>query len=290
MKRAALAMLALCAATLAACTEQPAGEPVVRTSLDGTSETAEIVERPETAQTAEPVAPARQSLCRAASFEGTALTHCTAQPADHTIAVTYGAGDGSVPYGSLTAYAATLEDQSAIGFAMNGGAFSDDMRPRGYLVASGARLAELDRSAGPEGRNLNFYMKPGGVFFGSGGTWRILTNERFYQTVTERPEFGTQSGPMLLIGGERHPDIAEDGNSLAIRNAVGVDGDGAAHFVIADAPLSFGKLARFFKEELGVADALFLDSNSSALWDPATGRLDQGRAGPIIVVSRKDAP
>ncbi|MEE4153950.1 MAG: phosphodiester glycosidase family protein [Erythrobacter sp.] len=270
----------------AACTEQPAGEPVVRTTLDGKEITAEIVELPE----APAPAPTRASACRSVSFEDTPLTHCIADPAQHSIAITYGPGDGSVPYGSLGAYAQGIEDTGRIAFAMNGGAFSDDLKPRGYLVASGARLAELDRSDGPEGNSVSFFMRPNGVFFGDGGTWRILTADRFYSTVSERPQFGTQSGPMLLIEGERHPAIAEDGNSRAIRNAVGVDGAGRAHFVISDAPLSYGTLARFFSEELGVANALFLDSKSSALWDPATGRLDQGRTGPIIVVKTRAQP
>ncbi len=284
MRRALLTTLALGALALAAaCTEQPAGKPVVRTSLDGKEVSTEIVEVPDAPEQA---ATTRPSACKAVTFEDTALTHCTADPAQHAIAITYGPGDGSVPYGSLTAFAGAREDNSAIAFAMNGGAFSDDLKPRGYLVASGARLAELNRSDGTG----NFHMKPNGVFFGSGAAWRILTADRFYSSVSERPQFGTQSGPMLLIEGKLHPAIAEEGNSRAIRNAVGVDQAGLAHFVISDAPLSFGTLARFFSEELGVANALFLDSKSSSLWDPATGRLDEGRAGPIIVVTKRGQP
>ena len=65
---------------------------------------------------------------------------------------------------------------------------------------------------------------------------------------------------------------------------------GRAHFVIADAPLSFGQLARYFRDELKVANALYLDGPAAALWDPASGqqggRMDGGRTGPIIVVTK----
>ena len=108
--------------------------------------------------------------------------------------------------------------------------------------------------------------------------------------MTERPEFGTQSGPMLVIDGKLHPEITQDGPSRLVRNAVGVDARGRAHFVISNAPISFGKLARFYRDELNTPNALFLDGNVSQLWNPATDRLDTGAPiGPIVVVERKDS-
>ncbi|MEO1490255.1 MAG: phosphodiester glycosidase family protein, partial [Pseudomonadota bacterium] len=214
---ATLATTAVCL-TLVACGDQPAGEPVVRTKLG--EEPVDIVP-PALAEpnpAAMPEAPQRASACTDLRFEEAALTHCVADPAEHRIAVTYGPGDGSTPFGTLADFADTIEDTAEIAFAMNGGAFSDDLSARGYLVAGGARLSELNRADG-EG---NFFLKPGGVFFGTGGTWRVLTTDRFYSTVRDRPQFGTQSGPMLLIDGALHPQIAENGPSRAIRNGVGV--------------------------------------------------------------------
>ena len=133
---------------------------------------------------------------------------------------------------------------------------------------------------------------PNGVFFGTGGKWRVLSTEAFYASVSDRPEFGTQSGPMLVIEGKLHPAIQDNGPSRAIRNGVGVDAKGMAHFVIADAPISFGQLARYFRDELKTPNALYLDGQVSALWDPARGRLDKARNGPIVVVTKrpKDTP
>jgi uncharacterized protein YigE (DUF2233 family) len=272
MRRAILATLGLLAA-LAACSEPPAGEPVVRTMLDGSEPPEDTVPSPA------PTLASGPSACRAVTFEEVPLTVCTADPATHRIAMA-NLGSDNQPYGSLTAFAATV-DPATIAFAVNGGMYGDDLKPIGYYVEKRQRLAELNRGEG-EG---NFYMKPNGVFFGTGGTWRVLGSNTFFNTVGDRPEFGTQSGPLLLDNGKLHPDIQGDGPSKAIRNAVGVDAQGRAHFVISETPISFGKLARYLRDEMKVGNAVYLDGQVSSMWDPAKGRIDKGRVGPIIVVT-----
>lgn len=225
--------------------------------------------------------PQRASVCIAVAFEGTQLTHCIADPETHTIRTVLAPGGGQ-PFGSLAALADATASKT-IAFAVTGGAFGDDLRALGYYVEEGERLSELDRGEG----DGNFYMKPNGVFFGSGEDWRVLSTGRFFATVRDRPQFGTQSGPMLVTGGELHPDFEDDGASRTLRNGVGIDAEGHAHFVISDEPVSFGKIARFYRDEIGTKEALLLASGNSALWDPATGRLDEGRAGPILVVENK---
>ena len=281
MKRTLAPALPLAALALAlpACSEVPAGEPLVRANLDGSP-----VAQPSAAPTPSPSPTptiAADSACRKVVFEDVPLTHCIADPAKHRIAMA-NAPAGGQPYGSLAAFADSA-DSAPIAFAMNGGIYGDDLKARGYYVENGERLSELDRGSG-EG---NFYMKPNGVFFGSGGTWRVLAADTFFATIGERPQFGTQSGPMLVVEGKLHPDIQDNGPSRAIRNGVGVDGSGRAHFVIADAPVSFGQLARYFRDEVKAKNALHLDSQVSALWDPASARLDKARTGPIIVVTKR---
>lgn len=285
MKRIIISLC--CLGSLTACNEQPEGEPVVRTQLGDQEEVLASDEPSDAVASATPTPEPEvaESDCFAASFEGTSLTHCIADPAKHRINVTYGPGDGSEPYGSMAAYSETV-DANSIAFAVNGGAFSDDMRPRGYLVASGARLSELDRTDNSES-GVGFFLKPNGVFYGTGGSWRIRTTQDFFSGVRDRPNFGTQSGPMLLIGGKLGDAISENGNSRVIRNGVGLDDKGRAHFVISNDSISYGQLARYFRDEADVRTALFLDSSSSSLWDPASGRMDGGRVGPIIVVTKR---
>lgn len=262
---------------LTACEQQPAGEPVVR------SEIGEAVPRPiqdpvETLAVEED----EDAVCRSISFESVPLTHCTADPELHRIKT--GLAPSSGPnFGTIEAWAAG-RDESRIAFVMNAGMYDNALKPIGYFVRDEDRLSELDRSDGLG----NFYLKPNGVFFGTGGRWRVLGSNTFFSTIGTRPQFGTQSGPLLVIDGELHPDIQDDGPSKAIRNGVGVDAQGKAHFVISDAPLSFGKLARYFRDEVKTPNALFLDGNVSSLWHPASGRMDGRRVGPLIVVEMRD--
>jgi uncharacterized protein YigE (DUF2233 family) len=273
--RAALIVLAA-PLMLAACSEAPAGEPVVRSRLDGANpaESASPSPTPEVAA---------DSACRKATFEDVPLTVCTADPARHRIDMA-NLGSDKQPFGSLAAFAASVEPGD-IAFAVNGGMYGDDLKPIGYYVQNGERLKELNREDG----DGNFFMKPNGVFFGSGGAWKVLGSNTFFELVGDRPQFGTQSGPLLLVDGKLHPEIQDDGPSKAIRNAVGVDGSGKAHFVISDAPISFGQLARYFRDTLKVSNALYLDGQVSSLWDPVKNRMDKGRVGPIIVVRHMES-
>lgn len=277
------ALLFLPLILLAACEPAAEGEPVTRTRIDGKNDPAATAS-PDPASTQTGTTQV-ESACRSIIFENTPLTHCLASPARHSISTDLGPSGGA-PYRSLAAFAQTREAED-IAFAMNGGMYDEDGKPIGYFVENAERLQTLNTNDG-EG---NFHMKPNGVFFGSDGKWEVRTTDDFLANVTERPQFGTQSGPMLVVGGKLHPDLSHDGESRAIRNGVGVDDRGRAHFVISNAPVSFGKLARFFRDELNVKNALYLDGNVSALWNPATERLDTGAPiGPIIVVEKKDVP
>ncbi|WP_338015267.1 phosphodiester glycosidase family protein [Altererythrobacter sp. C41] len=280
MKRL-IALAALLA--LAACEKQPAGEPVIRTEIG--SGVAEKAAAP--SPTTPTPTPNVASACESATFEGAAFTHCVADPGKHRVLTDLGPKDGA-PYRSLAKLAAARGDNAPkVAFAMNGGMYDGEGKPIGYYVENGDRLQELNRADGPG----NFHMKPNGVFFGTGGKWQIRTADDFYANVGDRPDFGTQSGPMLVIDGKLHPEISEDGPSKAIRNGVGIDAQGRAHFVISQGPVSFGVIARYFRDVLKTPDALFLDGSVSALWDPATDRLDnRAPIGPMIVVEHKDKP
>jgi uncharacterized protein YigE (DUF2233 family) len=275
MRFAWLLSLSVLSASLAACQPPQEGEAVARVQVSGTP-----------SQTASPspsatIASQVESACRSVIFENTPLTDCIAIPERHRIATALAGPDGN--FRSLSAFAAT-RDPKTIAFAVNAGMFDEAGDPIGYFVQAGERTKELNTAEG-EG---NFHMQPNGVFFGSGDSWEIRTSEDFLKNVSERPDFGTQSGPMLVVNGRLHPEIRDDGPSRTIRNAVGVDERGRAHFVISAAPISFGKLARFYRDELKVKNALYLDGSVSQLWNPATERLDGGAPiGPILVVERK---
>jgi len=229
---------------------------------------------------AEPVV---ATACEPVMFEDTPLTHCVADPAKDRISTALDGPDGT-PARSLTALSEMLPHPEKVAFAMNAGMFDADGEPIGYYVEGRQRLHTLNRNQG----GGNFHMMPNGVFYGTGSEWHIRTTEDFAANVDERPEFATQSGPMLVIDGNLHPAFDADGESKKTRNAVGVDRAGRAHFVISEAPISFGKLARYFRDRLDTPNALFLDGSVSELWDPGHERMDQGTdLGPMILVEKR---
>ncbi len=221
--------------------------------------------------------------CESAQFEGSAFTHCLAVPGLNTIHTALVGPEGK-PYRTLSQLALARTNAPAVAFAMNAGMFNGAGFPVGYYVEDGERRQKLNTNDGPG----NFHMKPNGVFFGNAsGHWRIVTSQDFATRIAHRPDFGTQSGPMLVIDGKIHPAFDEDGTSRKMRNAVGIDRIGRAHFVISEEPVSFGRLARYFRDELKCPNALFLDGSVSSLWDPEHGRLDSGpELGPLIVVEK----
>lgn len=265
MKRLPLILVSL----LGACNPQAGGEPVTRVDLENPGKAAMPAPIP---------TPVTTGACQTVTFEDAQFTHCVADPARHRITTML----GNPPYRSFKAYAAArAADAPAPAFAVNAGMFDDAGKPIGYYVREGERGQELNRNDGAG----NFHMKPNGVFFGTAGKWRVMTADAFYAQVGDRPQFGTQSGPMLLVDGKLHPEITDDGPSRTIRNGVGIDAAGRAHFVISDSAVSFGKLARFYRDVLKTPNALYLDGSVSALWAPATGRMDaRAPIGPMIVV------
>jgi uncharacterized protein YigE (DUF2233 family) len=129
------------------------------------------------------------SDCNPITFQGKRFTECVAVPGQHRIAMRV-TGKNGVIYRGFTNLAQDY-DPATIAFAINGGMYDTGSEPIGYYVEDGKRLHPLNtREAGG-----NFYLKPNGVFFGSATSgWRVLASEDFAAQITQRPEFGTQSG------------------------------------------------------------------------------------------------
>ncbi len=166
-----------------------------------------------------------------------------------------------------------------VAFAMNAGMFDEAGRPIGLTVIDGHEVHSINRRDG----GGNFHLKPNGVFLvRRNGSAAVVTTDAF--APSSEIALATQSGPMLVIDGAIHPRFDPDGQSRFIRNGVGIAPGGHPLFVISNEIVSFGKLARFFRDGLKARNALYLDGSVSSLWDPAAGRQDAGvPLGPMIV-------
>ncbi len=186
------------------------------------------------------------------------------------------------PFGSFERLKAAVEAQGRrLAFAMNAGMFHQDRRPVGLYVEDGEVQAHLVTSAGPG----NFGMLPNGVFCIGDDRFAVLESRR-YRARGQGCRFASQSGPMLVIGGQLHPRFMADSESRHIRNGVGVSADGkTAYFAISDRAVTFWEFATLFRDRLGVPSALYLDGSISRLYAPALGRNDGGLPmGPIVGV------
>ncbi len=223
-----------------------------------------------------PVSPCHQML-----FEAVRFTVC--DPGNGNLRL-IAAGKGETPVRTF-AEVTTHIPAERVAFAMNAGMFDEHGRAIGLAVVDGVQRHAINLRDG----GGNFHLKPNGVFVvRKSGAASIITSDAYKPSADIA--FATQSGPMLVIDGKLHPKFDADSESRFIRNGVGIAPDGRPLFVISNEVVSFGKLARFFRDGLYARNALYFDGSVSSLWDPASGRQDSGvPLGPIIVALKPGA-
>jgi uncharacterized protein YigE (DUF2233 family) len=165
-------------------------------------------------------------------------------------------------------------------FAMNAGMYQSDLSPVGLCVVDGRQLTSLNLADGIG----NFFLKPNGVFLVTGNGARIIESSK-YAALASPMWLATQSGPLLVLGGEVHPKFNARSTSRLIRNGVGVKASGEVVFALTEDPMNFHELATLFRDRLKCPDALYLDGVISSLYSLPLKRSDKGTdLGPIIAV------
>jgi uncharacterized protein YigE (DUF2233 family) len=220
--------------------------------------------------------------CTSRIFEASRFTVCAVDTRLEDVSLAW-ADDHGAPLRSFARLASAMGTESGrVAFAMNAGMFDQQGRPIGLLVEDGVTRSPINTRTG----GGNFYMKPNGIFWmAKDGTLGLEPTDR-YTSHQATPRWATQSGPMLVIEGGLNPQIAPDGTSKFVRNGVGVSNPHSAFFVISEEPVSFGRMARLFRDALGCPNALYFDGAVSSLWAPALGRRDDAHdLGPLVVVT-----
>lgn len=234
-----------------------------------------------------PAAAAAQAPCSAIEFDKIGYTVCTADPKRDDIRLFWKGADNQ-PYGGFTRLAADLATRNLeLRFAMNAGMYERDRSPVGLYIESGREMHKANLRKGPG----NFHMRPNGVFYIGKDGVGIMETQKFADSKI-KPRHASQSGPMLVIGGKLHPRFLPDGTSAKLRNGVGVDRQGVAHFAISEAPVTFHEFARLFRDRLNCPDALFFDGSVSSLYAPNLGRTGNPLVpiGPIVGVVTSKTP
>lgn len=170
-------------------------------------------------------------------------------------------------YQSFNGLAKTLAKQKkSVLFAINSGIFGQDQSPLGWHVEEGIRLQALNQVTRKDATG-NFSLIPNGVFFiDKSGKHYVLETEQFLKEQTQYDiTYATQSGPMLLIDGRLHPKFFSSSDSLKYRSGVCVQNN-KTYFAVTQNPINFYYFAKFFQDELGCDNALYLDGTLSQLY------------------------
>lgn len=223
---------------------------------------------------------ATTSACQARTFEGAQFTVCSFDSKMQDLRLAWRALDGTV-FRGFNALSRNVAEAD-VAFAMNAGMFDNAGSPIGLYVENGQELHAINTADGPG----NFHLKPNGVFWIDKAGDPHLAATDAYLAAKPDAAWATQSGPMLVVNGNLHPAFSADGDSRYVRNGVGISGDHTAWFVISDEPVSFGKMARLFRDDLKSANALYFDGAVSSLWAPSLKRKDASfPLGPLVVVT-----
>ncbi|MCH7336835.1 phosphodiester glycosidase family protein [Acinetobacter sp. NIPH 2699] len=164
-----------------------------------------------------------------------------------------------------------------LNFAMNAGMYHANFQPVGLYVEKGQKFSMLNEAKGFG----NFFMQPNGVLAWNHQQATIKTTAD-YKHQGFNALYATQSGPMLLYNRKINRNFLVDSSSLKIRNGVGVKNN-QLYFVISRQQVSFYQFAQFFKQQLKIDHALYLDGSISSLYSGSTKQHDQMfNLGPIV--------
>jgi uncharacterized protein YigE (DUF2233 family) len=221
---------------------------------------------------------AAEQLCAPLSYEDNSYSVCRIDLRETRLELFNLDGQGA-PLGSFGALAESLRAEGKeLGFAMNAGMFDEALKPIGLYVEDGTESKKLNRRDGYG----NFHVKPNGVFYIKGNQVGVAATEA-YVKLNEKPDFATQSGPMLVIDGKIHPKFSKTGMSYKMRNGVGMLDAHTAIFVISENAVNFYDFAKLFRDRLNCANALFFDGTVSSLYSPELGRNDGfAPLGPMV--------
>jgi uncharacterized protein YigE (DUF2233 family) len=226
---------------------------------------------------------AESGPCQNVTFERSEYTVCEVDLRRQTVRLFWKKPDGR-PYGYPSSLPPAISNHRLV-FATNGGMYHPDNSPVGLYVEDGRELARVNTNAGPG----NFHMRPNGVFYVTGEVAGIVETRSFIKQ-NLRVEFATQSGPMVVIDGKIHPRFSQYGGSMKYRAAVGSRDPSSVVFAISESEVSFGELARLFRDKLRCKNALFLDGGSAtSFYSPMLGRNSNFLPlGPMIGVYGPD--
>ena len=174
----------------------------------------------------------------------------------------------------------------------NAGMYTSSHEPEGLFIENRRPINELDKKIIPN-TDLNFYMKPNGVYFIDTAEVNYISKTEDFEGYVKKNKinvkYATQSGPMLVIGGEIHDKFKVGSPNLNIRSGVGIISDKKTVFIISKTETNFYDFGVLFKEVFNCKNALYLDGAISLMYINDIAPNERGgNFGPMISVVKKE--
>ncbi len=175
----------------------------------------------------------------------------------------------------------------------NAGMYKGNNDPEGLFICSN-RDTFFDVDNGLDNPDLNFYMKPNGIFYcDKKGLPHIIPTEKWQSIDTNNVLCATQSGPLLLNNGKLHPKLNYASSNAKIRSGVGVFKQNElcskTVFIITSNETNFIDFTEVLKYVIGCNDVLFLDGAISKMYvkTDKISDFENSSFGPIISIIHK---
>ena len=235
-----------------------------------------------------PIAWSCQSNDSPFDFSACQINADALQNSNYSLQLFWQSPDSEQPILTFDKLLTILPSEQTLLFAMNAGMYNEQYAPIGYTVIEGEEIRALNLKQG----GGNFHLLPNGVvWWNKAGKVQITESNALSEQLKSgqaQPWYASQSGPMLVINNEIHPQFNPESTSLKFRNGIGVCGDGddsVVQFVNSNQPVTFYQFASVFKDDLNCPNALFLDGGiASAFYAPSIDSHDKKDMGVIIGV------
>jgi uncharacterized protein YigE (DUF2233 family) len=173
----------------------------------------------------------------------------------------------------------------------NAGMYTPEKKPQGLYIENNQTIIDID-TLKKQG-NLNFYLKPNGVFWiDSNSIAHVSETNEFYKNISKTKgntiKYATQSGPMLVINNEIHSSFTNGSTNTNIRSGVGIIDNNRSVYIISDQEVNFYDFATVFKDIFGCKNALYLDGAISLMYIQDISKNENGGDfGPMISIIKK---
>lgn len=118
--------------------------------------------------------------------------------------------------------------------------YDANYKPIGLCVVTGETVKGVAKIGTAGDFNLKFGIQPtNGIFVNDKSLKASVIPSIQYDNSRSSVLYATQSGPLMLLNGERNSNFTQGSNNLNIRNGVGIDNQGNVVLIMSNTLINF---------------------------------------------------